>query len=138
PKHPVGEGGDQVTVTLYDGGSYAARLVGTDPNNDLAVLQIEDAPAEHLFPISWGDSTQLLVGMRVAAIGNPFGLERTFTTGVVSSLNRSLRTENGRIIRGIIQTDAAINPGNSGGPLLHHKGEMGGISPTILRRAGPT
>jgi S1-C subfamily serine protease len=132
----VVEGADQITVTLYDGSSHAAKLVGTDPNNDLAVLQLEDAPAEHLFPISWGDSTQLLVGMRVAAIGNPFGLERTFTTGVVSSLNRSLRTENGRIIRGVIQTDAAINPGNSGGPLLNHKGEMVGITTAIISRAG--
>jgi S1-C subfamily serine protease len=99
------------------------------------VIQI-DAPAERLFPISWGDSNKLVVGMRVFAIGNPFGLERTLTTGIVSSLNRSLRAENNRIIRGIIQTDAAINPGNSGGPLLNRRGELIGITTAIVSRAG--
>ncbi len=124
----------QVTVTLFDGKSYDARLIGTDPNNDLAVLQIK-APADKLFPIPWGDSSKLLVGMRVFAIGNPFGLERTLTTGIISSLNRSLRSENKRLIGGIIQTDAAINPGNSGGPLLNRKGELIGITTAIVGRA---
>jgi S1-C subfamily serine protease len=125
----------QIAVTLFDSSSHEARLVGSDPSNDLAVLKI-NAPAEKLIPIAWGDSTKLLVGMRVFAIGNPFGLERTLTTGIVSSLNRSLRTDNNRMIRGIIQTDAAINPGNSGGPLLNRNGELIGITTAIIGRAG--
>jgi S1-C subfamily serine protease len=131
----VVEDARQIAVTLFDGSTHQARLVGSDPNNDLAVLQI-DAPAESLHPIGWGDSTRLLVGMRVFAIGNPFGLERTLTTGIISSLNRSLRSENNRMIRGIIQTDAAINPGSSGGPLLNRKGELIGITTAIVSRAG--
>src|SRR5262249_48783643 len=111
------------------------RMVGSDPNNDLAVVQI-DAPKDKLFPITWGDSNRLLVGMRVYAIGNPFGLDRTMTTGIVSSLNRSLRTENRRLVKGVIQTDAAINPGNSGGPLLNRQGHMIGITTAILSRVG--
>jgi S1-C subfamily serine protease len=86
--------------------------------------------------LPWGDSEKLVVGMRVFAIGNPFGLERTLTLGVVSSLGRSLRTDNNRMIRGIIQTDAAINPGNSGGPLLNRKGQLIGINTAIVSRAG--
>jgi S1-C subfamily serine protease len=125
----------QTVVTLYDSSTYEAKLVGADPNNDLAVLQIQ-APPEKLFPIAWGDSSKLLVGLRVFAIGNPFGLERTLTTGIVSSLNRSLRSENNRMIRGIVQTDAAINPGNSGGPLLNRRGEMIGITTAIVSRTG--
>jgi S1-C subfamily serine protease len=131
----VVENAKRMAVTLSDGSTYEAKLVGADPNNDLAVLKIE-APAEKLLPISWGDSGRLLVGLRVYAIGNPFGLERTLTTGIVSSLNRSLRTENGRMIRGIIQTDAAINPGNSGGPLLDKRGAMIGITTAIVSRSG--
>jgi S1-C subfamily serine protease len=129
------EDAHQTAVTLYDSSTWDAKLVGADPNNDLAVLKIE-APPEKLVPISWGDSSKLLVGLRVYAIGNPFGLERTLTTGIVSSLNRSLRSENKRLIRGVIQTDAAINPGNSGGPLLNRKGEMVGITTAIVGRAG--
>lgn len=125
----------QVRVTLFDGSSYEASLVGVDPNNDLAVLKI-DAPREKLYPITWGDSNRMLVGMRVYAIGNPFGLDRTLTTGIVSSLNRSLPTGNRRIIRGVIQTDAAINPGNSGGPLLNRHGHMIGITTAIFSRVG--
>jgi S1-C subfamily serine protease len=131
----VVEDARRVDVLLFDGSSHEARVVGTDPNNDLAVLQI-DAPADKLIPISWGDSNQLLVGMRVHAIGNPFGLDRTLTTGIVSSLNRSLRTDNRRLIRGIIQTDAAINPGNSGGPLLDRNGALIGITTAIIGKAG--
>src|SRR5262249_36227762 len=86
--------------------------------------------------IALGDSARLLVGMRVFAIGNPFGLERTLTTGIVSSLNRSLRSENNRVIRGVIQTDAAINPGNSGGPLLDRRGAIVGVTTAIVSRAG--
>jgi S1-C subfamily serine protease len=129
------ENAKRMAVTLSDGSTYEAKLVGADPNNDLAVLKIE-APADKLFPISWGDSNRLLVGLRVYAVGNPFGLERTLTTGIVSSLNRSLRTDNGRMIRGIIQTDAAINPGNSGGPLLDKRGAMIGITTAIISRSG--
>jgi S1-C subfamily serine protease len=125
----------QVHVTLFDSSTYAAQLVGSDPNNDLAVLRIK-APPDKLFPLPWGDSAKLQVGLRVFAIGNPFGLERTLTTGIVSSLNRSLRSENNRMIRGIIQTDAAINPGNSGGPLLNRRGELVGITTAIVGRAG--
>jgi S1-C subfamily serine protease len=131
----VVESARQMNVNLFDGTTYPAKLVGDDPNNDLAVIQI-DAPPEKLFPMVWGDSGKLVVGMRVFAIGNPFGLERTLTTGIVSSLNRTLRSENNRIIRGIIQTDAAINPGNSGGPLLSRKGQMIGINTAIISRAG--
>ena len=129
------ENASQIMVTLYDGSNYSAKLIGSDPNNELAVLKIT-APADKLHPIQWGDSSKLLVGMRVLAIGNPFGLERTLTTGIVSSLNRSLTSDNNRKIRGIIQTDAAINPGNSGGPLLNRKGEMIGITTAIVSRAG--
>jgi S1-C subfamily serine protease len=131
----VVEGARQMMVTLFDGSVHEARLIGTDPNNDLAVVRI-DAPADKLIPITWGDSNRLLVGMRVYAIGNPFGLDRTLTTGIVSSLNRTMRTENHRLIRGVIQTDAAINPGNSGGPLLNRQGQMIGITTAIIGRAG--
>ncbi|HEY1380004.1 MAG TPA: trypsin-like peptidase domain-containing protein [Gemmataceae bacterium] len=129
------ENARRIEVTLADGSAHEGKLVGADPNNDLAVLKI-DAPADKLVPLAWGDSNRLLVGVRVYAIGNPFGLERTLTTGIVSSLNRSLRTENNRMIRGIIQTDAAINPGNSGGPLLDKHGAMVGITTAIISRSG--
>jgi S1-C subfamily serine protease len=130
----VVEGARQVAVTLFDGSVHEAKVIGFDPNNDLAVVKVDAAP-EKLFPISWGDSSKLLVGLRVFAIGNPFGLERTLTTGIISSLNRSLRSENNRVIRGVIQTDAAINPGNSGGPLLNRRGELIGITTAIVGRA---
>lgn len=129
------DGARRVVITLYDTTIHEAKYVGGDPNNDLAVLKI-DAPADKLFPLKWGDAGKLRVGMRVFAIGNPFGLERTLTTGIISSLNRSLRSENNRLIRGIIQTDAAINPGNSGGPLLNSKGELVGITTAIIGPAG--
>ena len=131
----VVENARRIEVLLADGSAFAAKPVGADPSNDLAVLKI-DAPADKLVPLAWGDSTRLLVGMRVYAIGNPFGLERTLTTGIVSSLNRNLRTENNRLIHGIIQTDAAINPGNSGGPLLEKHGSMVGITTAIISRSG--
>ncbi|HWA99419.1 MAG TPA: trypsin-like peptidase domain-containing protein, partial [Pirellulales bacterium] len=111
------EGAREVEATLFDGKSYAATLVGEDPSTDIAVIKI-DAPASSLFPVVLGDSNHLRVGQRVFAIGNPFGLERTLTTGVISSLNRSLPSRNNRSMKSIIQIDAAINPGNSGGPLL--------------------
>ena len=130
----VVEEADTLSVNLFDGSSYPAKVVGADPNNDVAVVKIE-APAEKLFPIGWGDSNKLLVGMNVYAIGNPFGMDRTLTTGIISSLNRTLKSENNRVIRGVIQTDAAINPGNSGGPLLNRRGEMIAMNTAIVGRA---
>lgn len=131
----VVENASELIVTLYNGQPYSAKLIGVDPNNDLAVLKI-NIPQEKLFPAKLGSSQGLRVGQRVLAIGNPFGLERTLTTGVVSSLGRSLRTESGRLIKGIIQTDAAINPGNSGGPLLNSSGLVIGINTAIISRVG--
>lgn len=132
----VVENAQAITVTLFDGMSYEAQLVGADPPSDIAVLRI-DAPSEKLFPVVFGDSTELKVGQRVFAIGNPFGLERTLTTGIISSLNRSLpnpRTK--RTLKQMIQIDAAINPGNSGGPLLDSHGLMIGMNTAIASRTG--
>jgi len=125
-----------VKVTLSNGESYAAELVGMDTFTDLAVIMIK-APPEALFPITFGDSSKLLVGQQIFAIGNPFGLERTLTSGLISSLNRSMpsRVES-RSIRGLIQTDAAINPGNSGGALLDTQGKLIGINTAITTRSG--
>ncbi len=125
-----------VRVTLSDGINLQADVMGVDPSSDLAVLKITPPAGHALVPIPLGDSANLEVGKRVLAIGNPFGLERTLTCGIVSSIGRTLRTENGRLIRGIIQTDAAINPGNSGGPLLDVSGKMVGINTAILSRSG--
>nr|UXE45601.1 hypothetical protein Hi04_10k_c5016_00010 [uncultured bacterium] len=133
--HHVVDGATEINVTLFDGSGHAAKLVGSDPNNDLAVLRI-DVPDQNLRPVSWGNSDKLLVGVRVYVLGNPFGMERTMTAGMVSSLGRTLQTDNGRLIRGVIQTDAAINPGNSGGPLLNRRGELVGITTAIVGRAG--
>jgi S1-C subfamily serine protease len=130
------EGAKEVHVTLYDGKTYNARLVGGDPDTDVAVLKI-DAPAESLFPVIFGSSTNLLVGQRVFAIGNPFGWERTLSTGIISSLDRSLPGRNGRrSLRSIIQIDAAINPGNSGGPLLDSHARMIGMNTAIFSKTG--
>ncbi|MCH2201904.1 MAG: trypsin-like peptidase domain-containing protein [Fuerstiella sp.] len=125
----------QVKVTLYDGKTYVAALVGADPVNDTAVIKI-DAPEDTLFPIDMGDSGELKVGMKVFAIGNPFGLERTMTTGIISSLNRSLQVTRDRSIKSIIQIDAAVNPGNSGGPLLDSHGRLIGVNTAIASRTG--
>lgn len=126
----VVEKAQQVEVALFDGSTFDAKFVGADPVNDLAVIKI-DAPPEKLFPIEIGDSSRLKVGMHVFAIGNPFGLERTMTSGIVSSLNRSLQIRGNRSIKAIIQTDAAVNPGNSGGPLLDSRGELVGVNTAI-------
>ena len=131
----VVENAQQVNVTLYDGKSYHAELVGADPINDLAVIRI-DAPRESLFPVTLGDSSRLKVGMTVFAIGNPFGLERTMTTGIISSLNRSLQLHANRTIKSIIQIDADINPGNSGGPLIDSRGRLIGITTAIASKTG--
>jgi S1-C subfamily serine protease len=131
----VVEGASEIQVTLYDGNSYDAGVVGQDPLNDIAVLRI-DAPAETLFPVSAGDSTRLRVGQKVYAVGNPFGLERTMTVGIISSLNRSLPSRSGRVMKSIIQIDAALNRGNSGGPLLNSRGELIGMNTAIASRTG--
>jgi S1-C subfamily serine protease len=129
------EGARRLEVTLADGSKWPARVVGADPTNDLAVIKIE-APAHQLTVVSLGDSSHLVVGQKVLVIGNPFGLERTLTAGIISSLGRSIRADNGRLIRGIIQTDAAINPGNSGGPVLNSSGEVIGVSTAIFSPSG--
>ena len=131
----VVDGAQRLEVTLADTSKWPARPVGADPSNDLAVIKI-DAPAEKLSVIPLGDSSRLVVGQKVLVIGNPFGFERTLTVGIVSSLGRSIRADNGRLIRGIIQTDAAINPGNSGGPLLNSSGEVIGVSTAIFSPSG--
>jgi len=131
----VVEGAEAVQVTLFDGSTHDARVVGTDASNDVAVVRVR-APADRLFPVAMGDSSKLLVGQKVLALGNPFGLERTLTSGIVSALDRSLRAKNGRMIKGIIQTDAAVNPGNSGGPLLNSRGEVIGMNTAILSPVG--
>jgi serine protease Do len=119
---------DRIQVTLADGRQFAARLVGADPNNDLAVLQIETQEAVPWTPP--GRSADLLVGEPVIAIGNPFGLSNTVTTGVLSAVDRSLRSQD-RTFHGFLQTDASINPGNSGGPLLNAEGALIGINTAI-------
>ncbi len=129
-------GASSVRVTLYDGSSFPAVLVGDDPTNDLAVIKIAVPATQKLTSLQLGDSSNLEVGRRVLAIGNPFGLDRTMSQGIVSSLGRTLRTDKDRLIKGIIQTDAAINPGNSGGPLLDSSGHMIGITTAILSRSG--
>jgi putative serine protease PepD len=129
------DGARRLEVTLADGSKWPARPVGADPSNDLALVKIA-APAEKLTVIPLGDSAKLVVGQKVLVIGNPFGLDRTLTAGIVSSLGRSIRADNGRQIRGIIQTDAAINPGNSGGPLLNASGEIVGVSTAIFSPSG--
>ncbi len=127
--------GDRFRVTLADGSEWGATVVGAAPNKDLAVLKI-GAPASALHPLPRGNSSQLVVGQKVLAIGNPFGLDHTLTVGVVSALGRELRSPGGRIIRDVIQTDAAINPGNSGGPLLDSRGRLIGINSAIYSPSG--
>lgn len=124
-----------IRVTLFNGENYEAKVVGFDPPNDISIIKI-DAPEKDLFPITMGDSSKLKVGMRVLAIGNPFELERTLTTGIVSSLNRSLELQDNWTIKSIIQVDAAINPGNSGGPLLDLHGRLIGINTAIASKTG--
>ena len=122
-------------VRLGDGSEWEARVVGVEADRDLAVLKI-DAPQELLTPISLGTSKDLLVGQKVLAIGNPFGLDHTLTVGVVSALGREIKSMTGRKIRDVIQTDAAINPGNSGGPLLDSAGRLIGVNTQIASPSG--
>ena len=129
-------GVDSIVVTLYTGEEYPATVVGEDLITDLAVLKIS-APAKDLHPIAFADSSRLLVGQKIFAIGNPFGLERTLTSGLISSLNRAIPGRlSGRAINGAIQIDAAINPGNSGGALLDTQGRMIGINTAIATKSG--
>ncbi|MBX3244772.1 MAG: trypsin-like peptidase domain-containing protein [Acidobacteria bacterium] len=129
------EGAQRMTVNFGGEKVYPAKLVGGDPDTDLAVIKV-DAPANELTLVPFGDSDKLVVGQKVLAIGNPFGLDRTLTTGVISGLQRPIRARNDRPIDAAIQTDASINPGNSGGPLLDKYGKMIGINSQILSPAG--
>jgi len=129
------EGAQRLTVSFGGEKTYTATLVGGDPDTDLAVIKL-DAPPPGLPVISFGDSDKLTVGQKVLAIGNPFGLDRTLTTGVISGLQRPIRARNGRPIDAAIQTDASINPGNSGGPLLDKFGKAIGINSQILSPGG--
>ncbi|WP_459557093.1 S1C family serine protease [Lacunimicrobium album] len=131
----VVENAQQVNVTLYNGASYEASFVGADPINDIAIIKIK-APQEELIPVILGDSSKLRVGMKIFALGNPFGFERTLTTGIISSLNRSLAIYGSRTIKSIIQIDAAVNPGNSGGPLLDTHSRLIGMNTAIATRSG--
>jgi S1-C subfamily serine protease len=128
-------GAQDVEVTLSDGSVWKAKPVGFEPEKDLAVIDI-DAPADKLSPIPVGRSSELKVGQTVLAIGNPFGLDHTLTTGVISGLDREINSPARRPIQGVIQTDAAINPGNSGGPLLDSNGRLIGMNTAIFSPSG--
>ena len=130
------EGATKLAVSFGGQKNCAAQLVGGDPDTDLAVIKLIEKPKEPLTIIPLGDSDKLDVGQKVLAIGNPFGLDRTLTTGVISGLQRPIRARNNRPIEGAIQTDASINPGNSGGPLLDSHGRMIGINSQILSPSG--
>jgi S1-C subfamily serine protease len=129
------QGASGARVTLSDQSVWKAELVGVFPDRDLAVLRI-DAPRDKLKPINVGSSRDLQVGQKVYAIGNPFGLDQTLTTGIISALNREIESVTRRPIRGMIQTDAAINPGNSGGPLLDSAGRLIGVNTAIASPSG--
>lgn len=132
----VVEDAQEIEVTMADGSTYPAELIGADAEYDMAVIKI-NAPTEELFPIKLGQSEGLRVGQKAFAVGNPFGLEGTLTIGIVSSLNRSVPSRAaGRAMTGMIQTDAAMNPGNSGGPLLNSNAEMIGMNVAIASRIG--
>jgi S1-C subfamily serine protease len=133
----VVENAEELLVTLADDQTYEAQIVGSDATNDLAVIRIVDGAAELPDPLALGDSNSLRVGQFVLAIGNPFGLEQTLTTGVVSALGRVIQSpEDNRFIGEAIQTDAAINPGNSGGPLLDLSGQVIGVNSQIISASG--
>ena len=124
-----------VNITFLDGESYTAKIIGTDPDLDLAVLKVE-MESRYIQPIPIGDSSQLKVGEQITAIGNPFGLSGSMTSGIISQMGRLLPQDSGYSIPDVIQTDAAINPGNSGGPLLNMKGEVVGINTAIQSATG--
>jgi S1-C subfamily serine protease len=131
----VVQNGDRAAVTLNDNTTYAATIIGRAPDKDIAVLRI-DAPPAKLLPLPIGQSSTLKVGQKVLAIGNPFGLDQTLTTGVVSGLGREIKSVTQRSISDVIQTDASINPGNSGGPLLDSSGRLIGINTAIYSPSG--
>jgi len=131
----VVEGAESVSVRFWDGAIYDATVVGTDPSTDLAVIKV-NAPADAIVPLELGDSTQLTVGEGVVALGSPFGLEGTVTSGIVSALNRQMTSPNSFTINNSIQTDAAINHGNSGGPLVNGAGEVVGVNAQIKSESG--
>lgn len=131
----VVEGARKIMITLQDQSTWPAEIVGLAPERDIAVLKIT-APKEKLTPLPLGDSGTLSVGRKVLAIGNPFGLDATLTTGVVSALGREIISPNQRKISNVIQTDAAINPGNSGGPLLNSQGQLVGVNTMIYSPSG--
>jgi 2-alkenal reductase len=133
--HHVIAGATTVYVQLHAGKPIPARVVGSAPDYDLAVVRLRDTP-RGLRPLPLGSSSDLRVGQAAYAIGNPFGLSRTLTTGIVSALERRLPTAGGREVRGVIQTDAAINPGNSGGPLLDGSGRLIGVNTAIISETG--
>jgi S1-C subfamily serine protease len=132
----VVENATKLSISFYDGTTLEASLVGKDRENDLAVLKVEVPQSMTLVPIEFGSAYDLKVGQKIVTIGNPFGYDRTMTSGTVSGLGRPVRTDNNTIINGMIQTDAAINPGNSGGPLLNSMGQMVGIATTIHSTTG--
>ncbi len=128
-------GAHKLTVTLQDRSEHDAEVIGLAPEKDLAVLRIGNPP-DNLVTLPLGDSSELTVGRKVLAIGNPFGLDTTLTTGIVSALGREIQATDNRVIRGVIQTDAAINPGNSGGPLLNSMGQLVGVNTAIYSPSG--
>jgi putative serine protease PepD len=131
----VVEGATSLTVTFADGSTYDATVVGSDPSTDLAVIKV-DAPSDELHPLALGDSGDVAVGDGVVAIGSPYGLEETVTSGIVSALGRTIESTNGYSITGTIQTDAAINHGNSGGPLFNLRGQVIGVNSQIESESG--
>ena len=131
----VVENAKKLLITLSDNSQWPGKLIGSAPNNDLAIVRIE-APASRYDSLEFSNSNDISVGQKVLALGNPFGLRQTLTTGIISALGRTIAAKNGRKIEGIIQTDAAINPGNSGGPLLDSEGKVIGINTAIIGSAG--
>lgn len=132
----VVEGVDEVYVSLHDGTSYTGTIIGKDRENDLAVVKVDFEKGRSITKVEFGTSANLKVGQKVLAIGNPFGYDRTLTTGIVSGLGRPVKTDEGLIILDMIQTDASINPGNSGGPLLDSQGFVIGINSSIYTTTG--
>lgn len=129
------QGAESAEILFSDHSAYSAKLVGASPDHDLALLKVK-APTEILVPLPLGTSHDLQVGQKAFAIGSPFGLDKTLTTGVVSALGRTIEAGSGRTIEGVIQTDAAINPGNSGGPLLDSAGRLVGVNTAIYSPSG--